>query len=228
MTMIDKIWKLAKEIAIAVVVAVGLWRLIGGATNKDSLGSLSDWISAMCNIVIASAAIYAAFQAKNWFRSKSQQFAFDKSAEFFSRLDDVVYEYDTLFQEFRYFNQFADDPIEAFQQSVVKIKILENELNEIQKIKNKLNRFNVSFTIPIDEALKSIKAFSKKFGDHLYHSINHHRSYDPTAEEQSPEYIENFLGNIESLNSLFDEMNKSSNLVRESSKNISQAIKIGS
>lgn len=224
--MISKVWKIVKEVAIAVLLVVGLWLVIGGAYKKD-IGNLSDWISAACDVVMACAAAYAAYQAKNWFRSKSQQFAFDKSADFFSKLDDVVYEYDMIFQEFRVVNQFVDDPIESFEETMIRINSLEFELVEIIKMKNKLNRFNVSFNIPIDEALKSIKQFSRKFSEHLYFSIDHHRSYNPNAKEQTPEYLTKFIENIESLNSLFETMDRSSKLVMESSKNIKSAVKIG-
>ena len=224
--MIIKVWKVAKEVAIAVLLVVGLWLVIGGALKKD-IGNLSDWISSACNVAMACAAGYAAYQAKNWFRSKSQQFAFDKSAEFFSRLDDVVYEYDKLFQEFSWTNQFIDDPISAFEETLEKIGSLKDELMEIQKLKNKLNRFNVSFIIPIDEALDSIQEFSDKFTTHLYFSISHNKSYNPNLEEQSEEYFIKSIENIESLNKLFLTMNDSSKLVRNSSLSINTAIKIG-
>lgn len=211
-------------IAIIVFANVLLNQYSGHAME---FGSASDWVSAGSNIVMACAAAYAAYQAKNWFRSKSQQFAFDKSADFFSKLDDVVYEYNIIFQEFRVVNQFIDEPVESFKKTINTIDSLETELIEINRMKNKLIRFNVSFIIPIDETLKSIKQFSNKFSEHLYFSIDHHRSYNPDTEEQSPEYLTKSIENIESLNSLFEAMDRSSKIVRESSKNINSAIKIG-
>ncbi|WP_226569303.1 hypothetical protein [Mangrovibacter yixingensis] len=212
---------------LVAIVAFANVLLIQYTGHAMEFGSVSDWVSAGSNVVMACAAAYAAYQAKNWFRSKSQQFAFDKSADFFSKLDDVVYEYDIIFQEFRVVNQFIDEPVESFKKIINTIDSLETELIEINKMKNKLIRFNVSFIIPIDETLKSIKQFSNKFSEHLYFSIDHHKSYNPDTEEQSPEYLTKSIENIESLNSLFKAMDRSSKIVRESSKDISLTIKIG-
>lgn len=34
-------------------------------------GNLSDWMSTICNLVMALSAVYAAFKAKKWFKEKT-------------------------------------------------------------------------------------------------------------------------------------------------------------
>jgi len=54
-------------------------------------GNASDLASAGCNIVMASSAVYAAFNAKRWFSQRSHTRGFDKAEELLSQIDDLFY-----------------------------------------------------------------------------------------------------------------------------------------
>ncbi|WP_159403175.1 hypothetical protein [Enterobacter hormaechei] len=55
-------------------------------------GNASDIISAGCNVAMAAAAGYAAFNAKQWFSQRSHTKGFDKAEELLSKID-IQYEY---------------------------------------------------------------------------------------------------------------------------------------
>lgn len=84
--MIGKIWKIAKEVTIWILLVLSLWLVIGGAYKKD-IGNLSDWISAACNIAMASAAIYAALNAQKWVQQRTYSIGFDKAEKLTLKID---------------------------------------------------------------------------------------------------------------------------------------------
>lgn len=49
-------------------------------------GSLTDWVSAICNIAMASAAAYAALQAKKWFENKKVELGYLSARDLFLTL----------------------------------------------------------------------------------------------------------------------------------------------
>jgi len=53
-------------------------------------GNASDITSAGCNIIMASAAIYAAYNAKSWFSQRSHTKGFDKAEEIIAKIDNYV------------------------------------------------------------------------------------------------------------------------------------------
>ena len=55
-------------------------------------GNASDLASAGCNIVMASAAVYAAFNAKRWFSQRSHTKGFDKAEEILTQIDSLFRE----------------------------------------------------------------------------------------------------------------------------------------
>lgn len=55
--------------------------------NIMDFGNASDIVSALCNVAMAGAAVYAAINAKQWFSQKSHTKGFDKAEEILSRID---------------------------------------------------------------------------------------------------------------------------------------------
>ncbi|MBJ8975304.1 hypothetical protein I5438_01715 [Citrobacter freundii] len=57
---------------------------------NDGGKMVTDWISALSNVLMAGAAVYAALQAKRWFSQLSYTTAFNKAAEILLKIDDAV------------------------------------------------------------------------------------------------------------------------------------------
>jgi hypothetical protein len=88
--MFSKVWKVFKEVAIGILLVLSLWLVIGGAYKKE-IGNLSDWISAACNILMASAAIYAATEARKWFQQKNKLNSIDAAHQKIQRYEDTIW-----------------------------------------------------------------------------------------------------------------------------------------
>lgn len=54
-------------------------------------GSVSDWFSTICNVVIAGTALYAAYSAKNWIRGQHNATAYTKVNEIMSEYDKITH-----------------------------------------------------------------------------------------------------------------------------------------
>ncbi|PDO82723.1 hypothetical protein [Kosakonia sacchari] len=72
--MLDKTLKILTIILVSLIIIVFVniihFQLKG--TNME-IGSWSDWVSAVCNIIMAAAAFYAAYNAKKWFSRKTSE-----------------------------------------------------------------------------------------------------------------------------------------------------------
>ena len=114
-------------------------------------GSVTDWISALCNIAMAGAAVYAAIHAKRWFSQHSYSTAFNKAAEFLSKIDseksainDLYFDVQCLNDFFEEYEQnkghpsfsdlkYYDSRIEHYHQKAFDIAKLKNEYNVLSR-----------------------------------------------------------------------------------------------
>ena len=87
--MFSKVWKAVKEVAIAILLVLSLWLVIGSAYNKD-IGNLSEWVSAACNIAMAFAAIVAMYKALRWFDSHKQNEAINLGKSLLTEYDSIL------------------------------------------------------------------------------------------------------------------------------------------
>ena len=62
-------------IVLSVVATLVLIKALFSGFNGFEWGSVTDWLSTIANIVMASAAVYAALQAKKWFKQKKYELA---------------------------------------------------------------------------------------------------------------------------------------------------------
>lgn len=51
--------------------------------------SIADWVSSTANVVMAGAALYAAFSAKDWFKQKTHSLGFEKAEILLIQLDTI-------------------------------------------------------------------------------------------------------------------------------------------
>lgn len=82
--MIGKIWKVAKEVAIGILLVLSLWLVIIGAWGKNYMGNLSDWVSSMSTLGTFIVAYLAFKAAPNWIKSKNDEIIHAKATEFYS------------------------------------------------------------------------------------------------------------------------------------------------
>lgn len=85
----NKINSILKGSVIALCI-VGTIVLLKALFSGAEFGSVSDWVNSVCNVAIASAAVYAAMQAKRWFDNLSYTAAFNKAADFLSKIDTEI------------------------------------------------------------------------------------------------------------------------------------------
>lgn len=69
-------------VAILVLVKV----LFHGGSQLE-WGSISDWVSSIANLIMAGAALYAAWNAKNWFQTKIKENALNQVTKFWTNCD---------------------------------------------------------------------------------------------------------------------------------------------
>lgn len=150
-------------------------------------GSVTDWVSALCNVAMASAAVYAALQAKKWFSQHSYSAAFNKAAEFLNKIDseksamsDLYYEVQTLddfFQRYEpntghpLFSDLAyyDDRVEYYNQKAFDILKLKNEYNFLSRWPITLsNEFLISDILNSLQHISTLSAASFSTGKSAY------------------------------------------------------------
>jgi len=84
--MIRTVYDIFVKVAIVILLVLSLWLVIGSAYKKD-IGNLSDWVSAACNIAMASAAIYAALNAQKWVQQRTYSVGLDKAEKLTLKID---------------------------------------------------------------------------------------------------------------------------------------------
>lgn len=74
---------------LALVSLLLIVTLFYSTEKKMEIGSLTDWIIALANVVMAIAAVFAAISAKNWFANKINDSSFNKAIEIIATFDSL-------------------------------------------------------------------------------------------------------------------------------------------
>ena len=82
-----------------VVATLALIEVLFSHRKGFEWGTVSDWFSALCNLATAVAAVYAAFNAKQWFSQRSHTKGFDKAEELLSNVDSLYHCTSSLFEK---------------------------------------------------------------------------------------------------------------------------------
>ncbi|MGR5944891.1 hypothetical protein [Enterobacter sp. C4G1] len=72
---------LTTVVALLIVAILVLIKILFAGVNGFEWGSVSDWFSSISNIIMACAAVYAALQAKKWFKQKKYELAHSLSRD---------------------------------------------------------------------------------------------------------------------------------------------------
>jgi len=78
---------LSTVISLLIIAILVLLKIILSNNKSLDLGNLSDRVSAACNIVMAGAAIFAAYSAKKWFKQRTHTVGFEKAEALISLID---------------------------------------------------------------------------------------------------------------------------------------------
>lgn len=106
-------------------------------------GSVSDWFSSTANLIMAGAALYAAWNAKNWFQTKIKENALNQVTKFWANCDLFSLEILKTYENVRILNNTDPDyepkdfvflvstEREVIDRLLMKLMILENELQSL-------------------------------------------------------------------------------------------------
>lgn len=125
-------------VAILVLVKV----LFHGGSQLE-WGSISDWVSSIANLIMAGAALYAAWNAKNWFQTKIKENALNQVTKFWTNCDLFSLEMLKTYENVRSLNNTDPDfepkdfaylvrtEKEVIDQLQIKLTSLKNELQSL-------------------------------------------------------------------------------------------------
>lgn len=130
--MFNNIWKVAKEVAIAILLVLSLWLVINGAlkqgNNSFQFGTLMDTIIALSNAIMAGAAIFAANEAKKWFQQKNKLNNLDSAHQKIKDYEDLLWLINNrIFKDTAIRANYKND----VQNKNIEIEILKNEVNSL-------------------------------------------------------------------------------------------------
>lgn len=106
-------------------------------------GSVSDWVSSIANLIMAGAALYAAWNAKNWFQTKIKENALNQVTKFWTNCDLFSLEILKTYENVRILNNSEPDAEqknfphlinterEAIDKLNFKLASLKNELHSL-------------------------------------------------------------------------------------------------
>ncbi|MFJ5420275.1 hypothetical protein ACIPSQ_06435 [Pectobacterium parvum] len=168
--------------------------------NQFEWGSVSDWVSSTANAFMAAAALYAAWNAKDWIRLKNDESAYNYAREA------LVFGYINV-------NRYIKNEQSKAEMSVILLEVYIIHLgegayykpythNEVDEIIYSLREFKNEITL-IDDKLKTIR----KFG----------YSLDEDIQNSHDEYIKYSMQHIEFIVSFWQKY-KNSNTTTESNK----------
>lgn len=135
--------------------------------EKMELGSVSDWLSFICNAVMASSAVYAAVNAKNWISGKQKDSAYNHVSSLMAEYDLISGNLKQLY--FKVVNANVHNP---------DFDILRNEIEKnaylVIALQSKLNasrRWRVGHSTELNDAFNVLLTFCNEsyylFGAHL-------------------------------------------------------------
>ncbi len=154
--------KLANRIIIGLVIVLLILvvlllisTLYYSTDKKMELGSLTDWISAGANICMALAAVYAAFNAKDWIKDKHNSAGYDHVAKLMADYDTVVLEMNRFY--FYMLKLERTDPdLYAIKKNI------EDHVYTVLPLEDRLKacrRFNIKSKVELEQHFKDLVGF---------------------------------------------------------------------
>jgi len=148
-------------------------------------GNLSDWMSTICNLVMALSAVYAAFKAKKWFKEKTLLNTLDSAHVFALKFDSLLWEIneeifnDVLIRADLHFRSKKHRDSQKTAELLATLKLEEEksastQLSYYAKINNtkiRLERYNILTSEHLnrlfDEIMKARKEYLNEHNDYI-------------------------------------------------------------
>ncbi|WP_370550830.1 hypothetical protein NMD63_05615 [Edwardsiella tarda] len=131
--------------------------------GKMDLGSAADWFSGLCNAVMAGAAVYAAYNAKDWLNSKKSDNAFNIAVKLTDTIKEIYFLITNAIFEVKPKNlcDMQNDEIKIYKEKYQQLQLtLTEKLRELYLLEAKLNFFGAR--LKNDDIFNLIKmSFSK-------------------------------------------------------------------
>lgn len=124
-------------------------------------GSVTDWISAICNIAMAGAAIFAAYNAPKWLRQKQNESGYNYAISIMAEYDEIVANLKDLHSDILITKQ-SNPNFESLANEVSK------QVYKVIALQSKLfscNRWGVTYKEPLQVSINTIlQYYDKSFG----------------------------------------------------------------
>ncbi|MCM7830423.1 hypothetical protein ACHHY8_22650 [Enterobacter cloacae complex sp. 2024EL-00215] len=126
---------------LLIITCLVLIKFLFSGNEGFEWGSVSDWFSSIANLIMAGAALYAAWNAKQWFSQRSHTTGFDKAEEILAVTDhlyNTTYKtIEDIYQVVNYLKELNSGLKKPDQKKADEFEISENKHREyISKIDN--------------------------------------------------------------------------------------------
>ncbi|HHA1386563.1 TPA: hypothetical protein ACOEDK_003334 [Enterobacter kobei] len=128
---------------LLIILCLVLVKLLFSGNEGFEWGSVSDWVSSVANLIMAGAALYAAWNAKNWFQTKIKENALNQVTKFWTNCDLFSLDMLKTYENVHYLNNTEPDTEpknyahlikterEAIDKLNFKLASLKNELHSL-------------------------------------------------------------------------------------------------
>ena len=128
---------------LLIITCLVLIKFLFSGKEDFEWGSVSDWVSSIANLIMAGAALYAAWNAKNWFQTKIKENALNQVTKFWTNCDLFSLEMLKTYENVHYLNNTEPEAEpknyahlikterEAIDQLNFKLALLKNELQSL-------------------------------------------------------------------------------------------------
>ncbi|KHT18289.1 hypothetical protein [Pectobacterium brasiliense] len=103
--------------------------------------SIADWVSSTANVVMAGAALYAAWNAKDWFSRRMSENSFNKADDIIQQVDNLRIKSKTdLWIAMGFINGFRNNDSASIYESIDHYNMHIDDVNKISSIRRKITR----------------------------------------------------------------------------------------
>lgn len=141
--MFSKAWKVAKEVAIGILLVLSLWLVINGALKESKghfeFGNLMDFFNTLGTLGTLVIAYLAFKKAPDWFKNKNNEIAHTKATEFFSEfMIDYSKKIETLYPLIESFRELPKNlTLDDYYNHTLSTDCITNQLNVRATLKEK-------------------------------------------------------------------------------------------
>lgn len=150
--------------ALLIISCLVLIKFLFSGKEGFEWGSVSDWFSSIANLIMAGAALYAAWNAKNWFQTKIKENALNQVTKFWTNCDLFSLEMLKTYQNVSNLNNTDPDLEPKNYAHLVKTEreVIEQLNIKLASLKNELQSLTFWKVSPKDEVIFNNYFFSNQ------------------------------------------------------------------